>query len=105
MAARYYELVKTVARTNGWAESYTKLWVEDRALVRLGFNLDEEPDDFGPVLNEEIRLLRAMIAKVGMIHCQSRCGADLEHTSYPPRRGGKGSRSFDPQDLSKSING
>ena len=65
MAARYYELVKTVARTNGWAESYTKLWVEDRALVRLGFNLDEEPDDFGPVLNEEIRLLRTMSANSG----------------------------------------
>ena len=65
MAARYYELVKTVARTNGWAESYVKLWAEDRALVRLGFNLDEEPDDFAPVLAEEIRILRGLISDSG----------------------------------------
>lgn len=65
MAARYYELVKTVARANGWAESYTKLWVEDRALDHLGFHLDEEPDDFAPVLAEEIRILRGLISNSG----------------------------------------
>lgn len=63
--ARYYELVKTVSRINGWVESYTQLWVEDRALVRLGKTLDEEPDDFAPVLAEEIRILRGLISNSG----------------------------------------
>ena len=63
--ARYYELVKTVSKINGWVESYTQLWVEDRALQHLGFSLDEEPDDFAPVLAEEIRLLRRLISDSG----------------------------------------
>ena len=65
MAARYYELVQTAAKATGWSVSYTRIWAEDRALDHLGFHLDEEPDDFEPVINEEIRILRGLIANSG----------------------------------------
>ena len=58
--ARYYELVKIVARANGWDESYTRIWVEYKALARLGKNPDDELDDFTSILDEEIRILRRL---------------------------------------------
>ena len=64
MAARYYELIQTAAKATGWSVSYTRIWVEDMALARLGFYPDEEID-FKPVLDEEVRILRRLIANSG----------------------------------------
>ena len=65
MAARYYELIQTAAKATGWSMSYTRIWVEDRAFARLGFYPDEEIDNFDPVLETEIRILRELIANSG----------------------------------------
>lgn len=65
MAAHYYELIQTAAKATGWSVSYTRIWVEDMALGRLGFYPDDEIDDFMPVLEEEIRILRELIANSG----------------------------------------
>ena len=64
MAARYYELIQTAAKATGWSVSYTRIWVEYKALHRLGFYPDEEID-FTPVFREEIRILRELIVNSG----------------------------------------